>query len=87
VIFPHRTRMRQSSREMGEPQIRRGALISNGTILANIRRIVAELVDEMRRLNHAGVAPAMLRSRSRRESARLIKAALAERYRDHNRCC
>jgi len=82
-----RARMRQSSGEMAKSQIRPGARIVRLTLLANASRIFTEIMRELRRLNHVGVAPPLLQSRSRRESARLIKAALAERYYDHNRCC
>jgi hypothetical protein len=57
------------------------------TLLSRFSGMLSDIVHEIRRINHAGVAPAMLRNRSRRERARMIKAALAERYREHNRCC
>jgi hypothetical protein len=55
------------------------------------RRHVGEIVEvlrrELARLNHAGVSPALMRNRTRRERARLVKAALLERYQTYQRCC
>jgi hypothetical protein len=42
---------------------------------------------ELVRLNRAGVSPALMRNRTRRERARLVKAALLESYQTHHRCC
>jgi hypothetical protein len=87
MIILHRARRRLSSQDTTDAGTHMNAHIPNQTPLGNLGRIIRELMGELRRLNHAGVAPAMLRTRSRRESARLIKAALTERYREHNRCC
>jgi hypothetical protein len=87
MIIPHRARIRLSSQDTTDARTDLNARIRNQTPLGNLGRIIMELMGELRRLNHAGFGPTMLRSRSRRESARLIKAALAERYREHNRCC
>ncbi len=57
---------------------------------ALVRRVAAitgEIVGELRRLNHGGYAPAAGSHGSRRQQARAFKAALAQRYREHNRCC
>jgi hypothetical protein len=56
-------------------------------LLRQISEMLSDIRAEIRRINHAGIAPATLENRSRRECARMIKAALAERYHEHNRCC
>jgi len=52
-----------------------------------IGEIAGTFTREIARLNHAGVAPALMRNRTRRERARLVKAALIERYQTRHRCC
>jgi hypothetical protein len=65
-----------------------GNRVSAGRVLSRrLRRIIDQICGELSRLNHAGLARTTLRPRSRRECARLVKAALADRYCDHNRCC
>lgn len=49
--------------------------------------IAGAFTREIVRLNHACVAPTLMRNRTRRERARLVKAALLERYQTHHRCC
>jgi hypothetical protein len=52
-----------------------------------IRETIGSFTRELVRLNHAGVSPALMRNRTRRERARLVKAALLESYQTHHRCC
>jgi len=56
-------------------------------LASNVRTLLRDLRDEMARLNRAGVATELLKGRSRRERARLVKAAVAARHHGHTRCC
>jgi hypothetical protein len=56
-------------------------------LASNVRSLLRDLYAEMARLNRAGVAADSLTGRSRRERARLVKAAVAARYRGDTRCC
>jgi hypothetical protein len=56
-------------------------------LASNVRTLLYNLRAEMARLNRAGVAAETLRGRSRRERARLVKAAVAARHHGHTRCC
>ena len=56
-------------------------------LASNVRTLLHDLRAEMARLNRAGVAAETLTGRSRRERARLVKAALADRHQGLARCC
>jgi hypothetical protein len=56
-------------------------------LASNVRTLLRDLYAEMARLNRAGVAAETLTGRSRRERARLVKAALATRHYGQTRCC
>jgi F0F1-type ATP synthase membrane subunit b/b' len=59
--------------------------------LAELRRqfnlAVRAIVQELRILNRAGVSTPLMRGLSRRDRSELVKAALAERYRERGSCC
>jgi hypothetical protein len=52
-----------------------------------VRTLLRDLRAEIARLNRAGVAAETLKGRSRRERARLVKAAVTARHHGHTRCC
>jgi hypothetical protein len=54
---------------------------------SNVRTLLRDLYSELARLNRGGVAAETLKGRSRRERARLVKAAVASRHHGHTRCC
>ena len=56
-------------------------------LASNVRTLLRDLRAEIARLNRAGVAAETLKGRSRRECARLVKAAVAARHHGHTRCC
>ncbi|HXZ89359.1 MAG TPA: carbon starvation CstA family protein [Candidatus Binataceae bacterium] len=56
-------------------------------ILVRIRVVAGAVARELRRLNRAGIAPGLMQGRPRRHRARLVKQALAERYRGRTSCC
>jgi hypothetical protein len=56
-------------------------------LASNVRTLLRDLRAEMARLNCGGVAAETLKGRSRRERARLVKAAVAERHHGQIRCC
>ena len=56
-------------------------------LASNVRTLLRDLRAEIARLNRAGVAAETLKGRSRRERARLVKAAVAARHHGHTRCC
>jgi hypothetical protein len=56
-------------------------------LASNVRTLLRDLYAEMARLNRAGVAAETLKGRSRRERARLVKAAVTARHHGHSRCC
>jgi hypothetical protein len=56
-------------------------------LASNVRTLLRDLRAEMARLNRAGVAAETLKGRSRRERARLVKAAVAGCHHGHTRCC
>ena len=56
-------------------------------LASNVRTLLRDLYSELARLNRAGVAADSLKGRSRRERARLVKAAVAARHHGHSRCC
>ena len=56
-------------------------------LASNVRKLLRDLYAELARLNRAGVAADSLKGRSRRERARLVKAAVAARHHGHSRCC
>jgi hypothetical protein len=59
--------------------------------LAEFRRqsnlAIRAIMRELRILNRAGVATPLTRGLPRRERSELVKAALAERYRERGSCC
>jgi hypothetical protein len=59
--------------------------------LAEFRRqfnlAVRAIVRELGILNRAGVATSLTRDLPRRDRSELVKAALAERYRERGSCC
>ena len=56
-------------------------------LASNVHTLLRDLYAELARLNRAGVAADSLKGRSRRERARLVKAAVAARHHGHSRCC
>lgn len=55
--------------------------------LARIAAVAREIAAELRRLNSARLNSAALGQLSRRDRARIVKAALAAHHRHPNRCC
>ncbi|MBV8356402.1 MAG: hypothetical protein JO189_00485 [Deltaproteobacteria bacterium] len=70
-------------------------LVAHGTVLirwplALIREVTTiahEAYAELKRLNRGGDYCITRTSDSRRKQTQAFKAALAQRYREHNRCC
>ncbi|MBV8056877.1 MAG: hypothetical protein JO071_16750 [Deltaproteobacteria bacterium] len=61
-----------------------------GWPLALVREVIAimhEVYAELKRLNRSGDYRMARTSDSRRKQTQAFKAALAQRYREHNRCC
>jgi len=56
-------------------------------LLGEITAIAYQIYDELKRLNRGGDYPMSSSPAPRRQQAQAFKAALAQRYRDHNRCC
>jgi hypothetical protein len=56
-------------------------------ILARMKVVAGAVAGELCRMNRAGIAPGLMLGRPRRHRARLVKEALAERYRGRTSCC
>ena len=52
-----------------------------------VTMVAHEFYAELRRLNRGGNQCGAQKFHSRREQAAAFKAALAHRFREHNRCC
>jgi hypothetical protein len=59
-----------------------GASLWNSTVSS-----AREIREELKRLNHGGVRYSRGALTSRRQRAREFKAAMAEHYDQHSRCC
>jgi hypothetical protein len=49
--------------------------------------VTTQLLDLLRRLNHAGLPPGARLPVARDERIRFVKDVLAERHQGHNHCC
>jgi hypothetical protein len=57
------------------------------TWVRKLTAIAQEIYGEFKRLNRGGDDGMVRAANSRRKQTQAFKAALAQRYRQHNRCC